>query len=151
MGVSEWRTEVGARIRGLRQQAPYHYTRKDLVLALKRMYALSITESQIEKIERGQSFPGYELLRVYRDHFETSYDYILGDRSQEFPRLSIYPELRELWRTARAAGIDEPAVIARLREAARMLIEHTYSIEPALRPTRDEKPRQSSRGRRKDS
>ena len=137
MEVAEWRVAVGARIRGLRQNPPYRYTHKDLVLVLERMYSVSITESQIEKIESGKSFPGYELLRIFRDHFETNFDFLLGvadARIDQFPELFIYPEIQALWKTTRAAGIADEDTVQHIRKIALVLIEFTRSIRPELQP-----------------
>lgn len=133
MKVENWRLAIGTRLKSLRQNSPFRYTRKDLVEVLDRMYAVSVTESHIAKIESGQSFPGYELLFVLRKHFDTDFNFILGEeqlKRPELPDFLVHHEFRELFERLRRTGLEEKEVMDLFRQLAAGLTGLVAALDP---------------------
>lgn len=94
------------------------------------MYGCDITVSQIEKIENGKSFPGLELLLVYRKHFGVSFEDLLagsifGDHPNTwtYPEFASIPGLRNLVNAAETLQISRRQWIAHIDRAARFATE----------------------------
>ena len=123
----QWKKAIGIRLRTLRDQAQFKYSRKDWVLIIERDYGITITESQIEKIENGKSFPGSELLLVYRRHYNAHVDFMLADDFfrkpdfRHFPDFSSIPALRNYYDTMLTLKIPEKDILDHLARAVQPL------------------------------
>ena len=129
--MKEWRSETGNKIRLLRENHPKRYTRKSLMRLFKNEYPIDISEGQLEKIERGASFPGYRLLRCFCDFFSVDYDFLLAsfqDKDKN-PDLWQYPEFQFFQSTMRKRGISDDSIIYHLRQMARILGEFAVEVQ----------------------
>ena len=133
--LRSWKAEIGFRIRSLRENPPLAYTRRDLVAVLNRMYSFRISESQVEKIETGKSFPGYGLLRLLQAHFGTDYNFLMGMEvgpDSEYPNVFAYSEFRNYWYCMQKAGVHERDILLSMRRAVDNFRLIAEGVSPSL-------------------
>ena len=132
ISLYEWRQSIGRRLKLWRHNLRGHWSRRELLDFIERHYKAEYSASQIEKIESGKSFPGFELILIFQDLYHVDFNAILGHGKIErhyLPDIYSYPDLIRYIEGMRNAGFREEIYMAFLCNAASNLLKAVSGVQ----------------------